>query len=104
MLFSHQPTAGVIFAGRASTGLLSRPRGALAAIPPLAPLDDPDWFTLDEAGDCARVTEVSETGSVPFLKLANGADQPLPLLDGEELLPSSTASSTPPCWWPPTRR
>src|SRR5689334_10631592 len=61
--------------------------GALAVIPILAPnLDDPDWLTLEDVGDRARVTEVSEAGSVPFLKVANGADQPLLLLDGEELI------------------
>src|SRR5712664_1305047 len=61
--------------------------GALAVVPLLAPnLDDPDWLTLEEAGDRARVTEVSEAGSVPFLQVANGADRPLLLLDGEELL------------------
>jgi hypothetical protein len=61
--------------------------GALTVIPLLAPnLDDPDWLTLEEAGERARVTEVSEAGSVPFLKVANGADQPLLLLDGEELI------------------
>jgi len=38
--------------------------GALAVVPLLAPnLDDPDWLTLEEAGDRARVTEVSEGGS-----------------------------------------
>lgn len=43
--------------------------GALAVIPLLAPnLDDPSWLTLEEAGDRARVTEVSEAGSVPFLR------------------------------------
>ena len=61
--------------------------GSLAVIPLLAPnLDDPDWLTLEEAGDRVRVTEVSEAGSVPFLKVANGADRPLLLLDGEELI------------------
>jgi hypothetical protein len=61
--------------------------GALAVIPLLAPnLDDPDWLTLEEAGARARVTEVSETGSVPFLQVVNGADRPLLLLDGEELI------------------
>ena len=87
-------------------------RGALAVIPLLAPnLDDHDWLTLDdlpsppwgegrvrgEAGARARVTEASEAGSVPFLKVANDADRPLLLL-------ATTASSTPPCWWRPTRR
>jgi len=61
--------------------------GSLTAVPLLAPnLDDADWLTLDEAGDRVTVTEVSEAGSVPFLKVANGADQPLLLLDGEELI------------------
>jgi hypothetical protein len=61
--------------------------GALAVIPLLIPnLDDPDWLTLDEAGDRVRVTEVSEAGTVPFLKVVNDADQPLLLLDGEELI------------------
>jgi hypothetical protein len=61
--------------------------GALAVIPLLAPnLDDPDWLTLEEAGEGARITEVSEAGSVPFLRVANGADEPLLLLDGEELI------------------
>jgi hypothetical protein len=61
--------------------------GALAVIPLLAPnLDDPDWLTLEEAGARARITEVSEAGSVPFLKVTNGADRPLLLLDGEELI------------------
>jgi hypothetical protein len=72
-----------------SSVLIGEPlmHGALAVVPILAPsLDDPDWLTLDEAGDCARVTEVSEAGAVPFLKVANLADRPLLLLDGEELI------------------
>jgi hypothetical protein len=61
--------------------------GAVAVVPLLAPsLDDPDWLTLDESGERSRVTEVSEAGTVPFLKVANDADQPLLLLDGEELI------------------
>jgi len=61
--------------------------GALGVIPLLAPnLDDPDWLTLEEAGDHARVTEVSEAGSVPFLQVANEAGRRLLLLDGEELI------------------
>ncbi len=76
--------------------------GPLAVIPLLAPnLDNPDWLTLDDLtppsprwgegrvrGETARarVTEVSEAGSVPFLKVANGANPPLLLLDGEELI------------------
>jgi len=37
-------------------------------------------------GEAARITEVTESGSVPFLQVANGADRPLLLLDGEELI------------------
>jgi hypothetical protein len=75
---------------------------ALAVIPFLAlNLDDPDWLTLEDLtppsprrgegrvrgeADRARVTEVSEAGSVPFLQVANGAARPLLLLDGEELI------------------
>jgi hypothetical protein len=33
-----------------------------------------------------QITEVSEAGTVPFLKVTNGADRPLLLLDGEELI------------------
>jgi len=55
--------------------------GAVAVVPLLAPsLDDPDWLTLDESGERSRVTEVSEAGTVAFLKVANDADQPLPRL------------------------
>ena len=58
-------------------------------LPTLAPnLDDPDWLTLEDLippsprrgegrvrgeADRARVTEVSEAGSVPFLQVASGA-------------------------------
>ncbi len=63
--------------------------------------DDPNWLTLEDLippspprgegrvrGESprARVTEVSEAGSVPFLQVANDADRPLLLLDGEELI------------------
>ena len=59
----------------------------LAVIPLLAANpDDLGLLTLEEAGDRVLVTEVSEAGSVPFLKVANGADRPLLLLDGEELI------------------
>ena len=61
--------------------------GALAVIPLLGHnLDDPAWLTLEDAGDRVRVTEVSEAGSVPFLKVVNEAAHPLLLLDGEELI------------------
>jgi hypothetical protein len=36
--------------------------------------------------DRARLAEVSEASSVPFLQVANGADRPLLLLNGEELI------------------
>jgi hypothetical protein len=77
------------FANLLATILTAAPviHGAVAVVPLLAPnLDDPDWLTLEEAGDRARVTEVNEAGGVPFLKVANEADQPLLLLDGEELI------------------
>lgn len=49
---------------------------------------DPDYLTLDEALDSgtARVTEVSEAGSVPELRFDNGGDRRVLLLDGEELV------------------
>jgi len=50
------------------------------------------WARALAAGQ-ARITEVSEQGSVPELRVVNGASQPLLLLDGEELwAPSRTAS------------
>ena len=61
--------------------------GALTMIPILAPLlAEPLWLTVAEAGERARITEVSEAGSVPTLQVTNTADQPLLLLDGEELV------------------
>jgi len=49
---------------------------------------EPHYLLLDEAleGGCARVTEVSDSGSVPELKFVNDCDQPVLLLDGEELM------------------
>ena len=48
----------------------------------------PDYLTLDEAlaGKSAHITEVSEGGSVPELKFVNENDEPVFLLDGEELI------------------
>ena len=56
--------------------------GALAVVPLLAAsLDDPDWLALDEAGDRARVTEVSEAAAAyacpPFLVWFRRSKQPL---------------------------
>ena len=47
-----------------------------------------DYLTLDEAlkQNVARVTEVSESGSVPQLLFRNQGDQAVFLLDGEELV------------------
>lgn len=47
-----------------------------------------DYLTLAEAQErgLAVVTEVSESGSVPTLRLTNNADQAVFLLDGEELV------------------
>jgi hypothetical protein len=46
------------------------------------------YLLLEEAlkSGYARVTEVSEGGSVPELKFVNDADRPVLLLDGEELV------------------
>lgn len=49
---------------------------------------EPAYLLLDEAlkRGCARVTEVSEAGSVPELRFVNDCPQPVLLLDGEELV------------------
>jgi hypothetical protein len=49
---------------------------------------EPGYLLLDEVvrQGLARVTEVSAAGSVAELKLVNDADQPVLLLDGEELV------------------
>jgi hypothetical protein len=61
--------------------------GALSVVPLLSsPTRDPGWLTLAEAGDAAVVAEVDEAGTVPSLKVVNGTDRPLLLLDGEELV------------------
>jgi len=48
----------------------------------------PDYVTLDEAltNKFAKVTEVSEGGSVPELKFINDSDYPVFLMEGEELI------------------
>ncbi len=48
----------------------------------------PDYRLLDAvlADQTARVTELSEGGSVPELSFVNAGDRPVLLLDGEELL------------------
>jgi hypothetical protein len=49
---------------------------------------EPGYLTLDEAlaSELARVTEISEAGTVPELRFDNGAAQPVLLVDGEELV------------------
>jgi len=49
---------------------------------------EPDYLLLDEAlaQGRVRVTEISEGGSVPEIRLTNEADRPVLLLDGEELV------------------
>lgn len=51
-------------------------------------IQQPDYLTLDEAlaQGVAKITEVSEGGSVPELKLVNDCDRAVFLLDGEELV------------------
>lgn len=50
--------------------------------------DEPEYRLLDDAisSGSARVTEVSDSGSVPELKFINEGDRPVLLLDGEELV------------------
>lgn len=49
---------------------------------------DPDYHTADEAlaPGTARVTEVSDSGSVPELRFQNAGEWAVLLLDGEELV------------------
>jgi hypothetical protein len=65
--------------------------GALTMVPLLAPGEpEPGWLTLAEAGAAVTIEEVSEAGKVPALRLVNGADRPVLLLDGEELVLDTT--------------
>jgi hypothetical protein len=47
-----------------------------------------EYLTLDEAlfSGSAKITEVSESGTVPELQFLNEGDKPILLLDGEELV------------------
>jgi hypothetical protein len=47
---------------------------------------EPEWLTLDDAGDQLRITELDGSASVPELMLENRGDRPVLLLDGEELI------------------
>lgn len=62
---------------------------ALALVPLFGPHPpEPDYLTLDEAlaGGHARITEVSQGGSVPELRFVNASEHKILLLDGEELV------------------
>ncbi len=52
------------------------------------PDDEPDYLTLNEATTAGfvRISEVSEGGSVPELRLENTGTRPVLLLDGEQLV------------------
>ncbi|MEA3641799.1 MAG: DUF6569 family protein [Lamprobacter sp.] len=68
---------------------LEQSHDGLVMIPLLGTgLAEPDYLLLDQALEqrTARVTEVSEAGSVPTLRFVNDAEQPVLLLDGEELI------------------
>lgn len=51
-------------------------------------LAEADYLLLDQAleSGTARVTEISDAGSVPTLRFENDGDRPVLLLDGEELV------------------
>jgi hypothetical protein len=60
----------------------------LVLFPLLAPESgEPDYFTLEEAlgQEAVIITEVSEGGQVPELKLVNHSESKVLILDGEEL-------------------
>jgi hypothetical protein len=65
------------------------PFGGLAVVPLLnVGATDPDWLTLEEAvgGKTLEVTEVSERGAVPTLRVVNRGERAVLLLDSEELV------------------
>jgi hypothetical protein len=60
----------------------------MGVVPLFTPADEsPEYLTLKEAleKNLLKITEVSQSGSVPELKVLNSADIPVLLLDGEEL-------------------
>jgi hypothetical protein len=61
--------------------------GIIPLLTDIAP-DIPAIDLLEEAfdGETFKVTEVSERGSVPFLRAENGGSKPVLILDGEELV------------------
>ena len=57
---------------------------ALTVIPLLGPAQvEPEWVTMAEAGNRARITTVGEAGHGSDLQVENLGDLPLALLDGE---------------------
>lgn len=61
----------------------------MGVIPLMTSMDDsPDYLTLKEAldGQLLVITEVSQEGSVPDLKVINKGEKPVLLLDGEEVV------------------
>lgn len=69
----------------------ARTHAGLSVFPLLAPEGDRrerPYRTLDQAlGDgTARVTEISDAGSVPELRFVNDGERPVLLIDGEELV------------------
>lgn len=57
-------------------------------VTPLVGDDDPacEYLTLDLAGGEVEITEVSDAGSVPELRVRNRAARPVLIVDGEELV------------------
>jgi hypothetical protein len=61
--------------------------GALSVVPLLwESVSEPDWLTLPEAGEAFTIEEVSEAGRVQTLRVTNGGNRPVLLIDGEELI------------------
>src|SRR5207247_7566173 len=82
-------THGTLLAGFLSKLNLGAPQRFrnMTIIPLFTPINhSPDYLTLWEAisKSLLTVTEVSQAGSVPQLKVTNAADLPVLLLDGEE--------------------
>ena len=77
-------------AGRIQTLKIDAPQGegSLRLIPILGPSHDEPQYRLleDEVLDSVVVTEISESGSVPELKVTNNLDVRVLLIDGQELI------------------
>lgn len=72
---------------RLGTITLGQTQGAgLCVVPLLGPsLDVPEYWMLADAGEQVRVTEVSQAGSVPNLRVTNRCERRVFLMDGQEL-------------------